>query len=85
MTLRSPQGDRYNGLVKSEVPSQDRLLDELDSGVDVSQIDERLALSPTERLERMRQFLVFLDGMKTGDADAPRRSSRAPVPSGPDK
>jgi hypothetical protein len=50
--------------VKPEVSSQDRLLDQLDSGVDVSQIDEQLALSPTERLERMRPFLVFLDGMK---------------------
>jgi len=50
-------------------------MDEFDSGVDVSQIDERLALSPTERLERMRQFLVFLDGMKTGDGDRLRTAS----------
>jgi adenylate cyclase len=32
------------------------------SGVDWSQIEERLRLTPTERLERMRQFLVFLEG-----------------------
>ena len=71
VAARRPQ----NGLVKSEVPSQDQLLDELDSGVDVSQIDERLALSPTERLERMRQFLVFLDGMKSVDGDRLRTAA----------
>ena len=45
------------------------MLDEIESGVDVSQIDERLALSPTERLDRMREFLRFLDDMKAGDGD----------------
>ena len=52
--------NNYNEVVKSEIASQDRLLNELDAGVDVSQIDERLRLSPTERLERMRAFPVFL-------------------------
>lgn len=33
-------------------------------GVDVTQIEERLRLSPTERLERMRQFLDFLEGAR---------------------
>jgi hypothetical protein len=34
------------------------------SGVDETQIEERLRLTPTERLERMRQFLEFLEGAK---------------------
>ena len=58
-----------------DAPYQARPLDELDAGIDVSQIDERLALSPTERLERMREFLVFLDGMKTGDGDGLRTAA----------
>lgn len=34
------------------------------SGVDIGQLEERLKLSPTERLEKMRQFLLFLEGAK---------------------
>lgn len=34
------------------------------SGVDVTQIEERLRLTPTERLERMVRFQSFLDGAK---------------------
>lgn len=37
------------------------ILDQIPSGVDSTQIEERLRLTPTERLERMRQFLVFLE------------------------
>jgi hypothetical protein len=33
-------------------------------GIDESQIEERLRLTPSERLERMRQFLEFLEGAK---------------------
>jgi hypothetical protein len=39
------------------------------SGVDVTQIDERLKLTPTERLEKMRQFLEFLEGARRRRAD----------------
>ena len=39
------------------------------SSVDWSQIEERLKLTPTERLERMRQFLLFLEGAKSGRGD----------------
>jgi hypothetical protein len=39
------------------------------SGVDWTQIEERLKLTPTERLERMRQFLLFLEGAKRGRGD----------------
>lgn len=34
------------------------------SGIDIGQLEERLKLTPTERLERMRQFLQFLEGAK---------------------
>jgi hypothetical protein len=39
------------------------------SGVDLTQLEERLKLTPTERLERMRQFLEFLEGAKRQRAD----------------
>ena len=39
------------------------------SGVDWTQIEERLKLTPTQRLERMRQFLEFLEGAKRGRGD----------------
>ena len=34
------------------------------SGIDPTQLEERLKLTPTERLERMRRFLEFLEGAK---------------------
>ena len=36
-------------------------LEQYASGVDATQIQERLGLTPTERLERMLQFQVFLE------------------------
>jgi hypothetical protein len=39
------------------------------SGVDITQLEERLKLTPTERLERMRSFLEFLEGAKRQRAD----------------
>ncbi|MFL6196738.1 MAG: hypothetical protein ACJ75H_21320 [Thermoanaerobaculia bacterium] len=42
------------------------ILAQYPSGVDSTQIEERLKLTPTERLERMRQFLLFLEGAKRG-------------------
>ena len=39
------------------------------SGVDLTQLEERLKLTPTERLERMRQFVEFLEGAKRQRAD----------------
>jgi hypothetical protein len=44
---------------------QDRILERLDSGVDPTLIDESLKLTPTERLERMRQAAESLDAMKS--------------------
>ena len=43
---------------------QEGILEEIPSGVDVSQIDERLLLTPTERLEHMRKFLEALNQAK---------------------
>jgi hypothetical protein len=40
---------------------QDAILDALPSGVDPTQVAENLRLSPTERLERMRRFLMQLE------------------------
>jgi hypothetical protein len=48
----------------------DDILDRIPSGVDVSQIDARLRMTPTERLECMRAFLVFLDDAREGRGKA---------------
>lgn len=40
---------------------QDRILAAIPSGIDPTQITERLRLTPTERLERMIAFARFLD------------------------
>jgi hypothetical protein len=39
------------------------------SGVDLTQLEERLKLTPTERLEKMRQFLIFLEEAKRPRGD----------------
>jgi hypothetical protein len=41
-------------------------LEKYSSGVDPTQIEERLKLTPTERLEQMRRFLIFLEEAKGG-------------------
>jgi hypothetical protein len=64
--------------VTASQSSIDRILAEIDSGIDVTQIDERLALTPTERLDRMRQFLVFLDEIKAENGDRLPAVSRTP-------
>jgi len=40
------------------------ILRQIPSGVDISQLEERLKLTPTERLQRMQKFLEFLEGAK---------------------
>jgi hypothetical protein len=40
------------------------LLDQLPPSVDVSQIEESLRRTPTERLERMVKFIEFLDEVR---------------------
>lgn len=41
--------------------SQDIILDSIDSGIDRTLITESLAMTPTERLETMRQAVLSLD------------------------
>jgi len=43
----------------------DEILEKIPSGIDVSQIEDRLRLTPTERIDRMRQFLLSLDTART--------------------
>lgn len=45
------------------------ILAQYPSGVDWTQIEERLKLTPTERLEKMRQFLEFLEGAQRHRGD----------------
>jgi hypothetical protein len=42
-------------------PSQDELAEELAAELDGSQIDACLALTPNERLERLRALLAFVE------------------------
>lgn len=42
------------------------ILKKYPSGVDLTQLEERLKLTPTERLERMIRFQRFLDEAKKG-------------------
>ncbi|HEU5059718.1 MAG TPA: hypothetical protein VFU21_24470 [Kofleriaceae bacterium] len=51
---------------------QDEILEKIPSGVDGSQIEACLQLSPTDRLERMRRFLVGLELARTNDARLPK-------------
>ena len=51
----------------------DPILEQLPSGVDHVQVERCLALTPTERLERMRQLLASLDEVRVShDARLPR-------------
>jgi hypothetical protein len=50
---------------RSRIGWQDRIFERLDSGVDTTLIEESLRLTPTERLERMRQVAESLDAMKS--------------------
>ena len=47
-----------------EVPSQDRLIDTLGSGTDLTLVDRSLRMTPTERLETMRRAALSLDAMR---------------------
>jgi hypothetical protein len=46
-----------------------RILDVIPSGVDVTLIDENLRLTPTERVERMRKVLEFLEDARASHGD----------------
>jgi hypothetical protein len=46
------------------VPSQDRILSSIDSGVDTTLIAESLAMTATERLETMRRAALALENLR---------------------
>lgn len=50
----------------------DSILDTMESGIDVSQIDERLAMTPEQRLESLQSFLAFLDELRCVWKNAPK-------------
>jgi hypothetical protein len=56
-------------------PWDKRILRLIDSGVDVTQIEENLRLTPTERLDRMEAMLRALQEMRD-DARNHRSASR---------
>ena len=70
---------RLEGRTASKLPRgrlrgwQDRILDGVESGIDPTLIAASLRLTPTERLERMRQAAISLEEMRT----SARRVSRA--------
>jgi hypothetical protein len=64
----------------SERGWQEQILDRVPSGIDGSQIDDWLRLTPTERLERMRNWLESIEraGLSDGHGlpKAPRDTDR---------
>lgn len=48
----------------TEMTWDQRILARIESGIDVTQIDENLRLSPSERLERMESVLRELEEMR---------------------
>ena len=48
----------------SELTWDQRILARIESGIDVTQIEENLKLTPTERLERMEAVLRELEEMR---------------------
>jgi hypothetical protein len=56
---------RYRAVAADRaVPSQDRLIDALGSGTDLTLVDRSLRMTPTERLETMRLAALSLDAMR---------------------
>lgn len=45
-----------------------RVLAQIDAGVDESQIDENLALTPTERIRKMARFLALAQQLRRATA-----------------
>lgn len=55
-------------------PWQYALLDKMKPSVDLTQLEENLKLTPTERLERLAALMDFLDEVRRAGADAIRRT-----------
>ncbi len=55
-------------------------MDKLPSGIDLGQLGENLKLTPTERLEKLRLLVEFLDEVRrAGQADFRRLLEDAPA------
>lgn len=52
-----------------EEGSVQRLVDDLRKEIDASLIDARLLLTPTERIEKMRDCLQFLEDLRAARAN----------------
>ncbi|MGH7821614.1 MAG: hypothetical protein ACREQ9_17760 [Candidatus Binatia bacterium] len=59
------------GYRQRERSSQDELIEELAAEIDGSLIEQCLALTPTERLERLQKLLDFLDSARWPGGDRP--------------
>jgi hypothetical protein len=56
-------------LANDDMPWEARIFAKIESGIDGSLIDERLRLTPTERLESMRQVLEFVEDVRRANRD----------------
>lgn len=70
--MKNPEPSEGDELLE---PWDRRILRQIDSGVDVTQIEENLRRSPTERLERMEAVLRALKEMRD-DARVHRAAAR---------
>lgn len=53
-----------------EVSSIQKLVDELRREIDGTLIDARLLLTPTERIEKMREVLQFVEDLRSARANS---------------
>ena len=73
--LARPRTARDTETVPDELTWDQRILGLIDPGIDVTQIDRNLKLTPTERLEQMDAMLRDLEEMR-GTPRAHRSPSR---------
>ena len=57
----------YAVRVDPELSWQDRIVQSLPSGIDLEQLERFLKLTPTERLEKMRELLESAEALRRGD------------------
>jgi hypothetical protein len=80
-----PQGDLPVEAAESAATEQtwdQRILARIDSGIDVTQIEANLRLTPTERLERMEAVLRELEEMRVQSGLARRLTCSPSRPRG---
>jgi hypothetical protein len=54
---------------KENAPWDARIFEKIASGIDGTLIDERLRLTPTQRLEDMQRVLEFIDDVRQANRD----------------